>query len=945
MAKARSKEMRKIENLLDAEKPNRLRSINSLSSKLEQASKERTDKKSGSSSNMAKSSSTLMAHLSKMAGAMADQAKLLSTEVAKNAAVITKGSLKAVADASLQMSRAIGQDINWNKQAIMAQALSKSTPIFGYFAAKFMETDVFKNAADKIKQHIGGALQQVGDKFGSVFAKGFDKVRGLFGGKGNANNIKKNFRIPSMAVGGYVAKEGLINVHPAEVIMPIDKVMNLINSRVNGDSFNIGDTIQRLASINRDYMDTYRSDKKDNRIFFRTFLDSIQTQNEDMLIEIKRAIAGNFTLTKQIGMAWQKTLELHPGFRAMVVTGNFFSETMKAPFRMLFRRRGATYAKDLPRDQQPLTNQMKTLHVIYTGMMWQFDHIGTLLHGLYVPLRDMATKQVGKKYPETIERAARLRQSLVTKLIGGGLGNVLEMFGIKGAKNYLTRDLGWKTSLRTIADPLEWFLNKKMGKGNIFTRKLSMKSIYRWNRPKIKLAWRMFKSQLRIRPSQGGMSPAEQSVIYSAYYNEAQIEGQNKITSELHDIKLALEWQVTDQKRKNFFAIFSGLASIIGSALGKLTSMFSGIGSAIGGLASGLGGRLGKTAIGGAVMSIGSKALGFAGKAVGKLTGGLGLGGAAAAGKGFIKNMVSKVGSKIGGSFLGKIVSKMGGKRIASLIASQVAKKAGVSLIPVVGPAIGAAWMLYDLYDMFFDDNDKEKVTEKDVKKSGGIMNYISGAADTVKSKATGLWGNIKSFLGGSEAVNEATGYYESASNKANEYAAQGKQKYNELLAKYTPEQLAAMKEAYMNQIKSSEIYDKVSKNYAEYAPAIEAGFMDYLQQGKDFKLKLPELYETNKGKVVELATQGMNTGQMLAKQLMIEGEQLKTQYATEENIAQLTDLFKGWLTTATNQTQVITNSISNMVNSTIQQTPDVMTRVKESASPHIPKVLQGMLE
>jgi len=55
-------------------------------------------------------------------------------------------------------------------------ALSRATPLFGYFAAKFMETDVFQEAGRRIKERIGDSvsegLSKAGHSVAGIFKKG-----------------------------------------------------------------------------------------------------------------------------------------------------------------------------------------------------------------------------------------------------------------------------------------------------------------------------------------------------------------------------------------------------------------------------------------------------------------------------------------------------------------------------------------------------------------------------------------------------------------------------------------------------------------------------------------------------------------------------------------------------------------------------------------------------
>jgi len=92
----------------------------------------------------------------------------------KNLAVgvknITTETAKATTNAINQYGKAISEDIGINKTNTIAMSLAQATPIYGYFAAKFMETDVFKNATAKIRENIGSAvssgLRSIGSKIG-----------------------------------------------------------------------------------------------------------------------------------------------------------------------------------------------------------------------------------------------------------------------------------------------------------------------------------------------------------------------------------------------------------------------------------------------------------------------------------------------------------------------------------------------------------------------------------------------------------------------------------------------------------------------------------------------------------------------------------------------------------------------------------------------------------
>ena len=101
-------------------------------------------------------------------------------EVAMGTRKITVGTALATKDAIGQYGKAISEDISFKKENIMAMGLARASPIFGYFASKFMETDVFKSAADRIKTTFSDAISSVGGKFKGLFTTGMDRVKGLF---------------------------------------------------------------------------------------------------------------------------------------------------------------------------------------------------------------------------------------------------------------------------------------------------------------------------------------------------------------------------------------------------------------------------------------------------------------------------------------------------------------------------------------------------------------------------------------------------------------------------------------------------------------------------------------------------------------------------------------------------------------------------------------------
>jgi uncharacterized protein with PIN domain len=127
----------------------------------------------------------------------------LTSGVAK----ITADTARATAQVIRQYGQAISQDISFNKKNVVAMALAQTSPLYGYFVAKFLETDVFKRALNKMKTAIGQTLGAIIRPF-----------------KGKA---PKGSEIPHMQTGGKVQATGIAKVHAGETVIPAGMTSSL----------------------------------------------------------------------------------------------------------------------------------------------------------------------------------------------------------------------------------------------------------------------------------------------------------------------------------------------------------------------------------------------------------------------------------------------------------------------------------------------------------------------------------------------------------------------------------------------------------------------------------------------------------------------------------------------------------------------------------------------
>ena len=274
-------------------------------------------------------------------------------------------------------------------------ALARTTPLFGYFAAKFMETDVYKKAKDRMAESISGVFKTVGSSIANIFR-----------GKEKAHSDA----VPKMQRGGYVEKGGMVEVHPAEVVVPIEKILSRID-----DSISVGreiaeitqkTQIRSLAKMSKFVeVDSNKEPVGMTKGFFRA-LREVQTQYEEPSnIRMLRAVLSiQDTLGATIGtweQVWTKMLVEHPTFRQIAFGMKSIGDAFGVGFRvmgMFFKRRGS-YQSHLSKSKNPFEQLGQNLGSLYTGTMWRLDNIWNVSKINAQANRDVATFITGNKYP------------------------------------------------------------------------------------------------------------------------------------------------------------------------------------------------------------------------------------------------------------------------------------------------------------------------------------------------------------------------------------------------------------------------------------------------------------------------------------------------------------------------------------------------------------------
>jgi len=318
---------------------------------------------------------------------------------------------KASAGAVTQYGKAISADINLNKQNVVAMALARSSPIFGYFAAKFVETDVFQNAKEKMKSNISEALGGVTSKFKEGMGSLISRARL----KGKKDRPIKGVeppkeKVPKMQHGGYVEKAGLASLHPAEVVVPIDKILNRIDESI-GVTKDLA-LISRRAQLNTlAKMSTYvKSVEQFEKVgVFKGFMSAMRQVQEQYtepsdIRQLRALLAIQDALGAQVGtlqQVWQKMLVNHPVFRNITFAMRGLGSVFSMPFKFaygVFKSRGG-YQSHLSRTRNPMKAMVENIGLVYSEGMWRLDNIALFTKATAEATRDLSGALIGKKYP------------------------------------------------------------------------------------------------------------------------------------------------------------------------------------------------------------------------------------------------------------------------------------------------------------------------------------------------------------------------------------------------------------------------------------------------------------------------------------------------------------------------------------------------------------------
>jgi hypothetical protein len=441
---------------------NRVKGISSIANNTVKRSKTQYEKQYGTPAahkQTVTATDKALSSLSKATQALASGVKTITVETAKGVKNITASGAKAMNE----YAKAITEDIHINRKNFMVTTIGKFTPLVGYAVAKMMETTVFRNMIDKMKAGLGRALDSVTSRFKRLASMGWekgkefwssamDRISGKTGAvksrMANARKAKKEKasytkeqaikealadarvqsaarkasktkgiedQVPHMASGGYVQKEGLAKVHAAEVVQPVDKIVETIVDTVNkrldakeakkkeglfegtmfekakGQDFFGFDKVGKSIKSGMDIMfrknlaleqRVMKRDKKNQQGLIGSFMTaySQEAKQEELplmerqvraILELKSTISGDQKIRQA---AWEKMLYEHPVFHAITLGMKGIAAGFTSPMKFLFKRRGV-YASQLSTKGTVFERMVDAGAQTFQGLMTKMDDL------------------------------------------------------------------------------------------------------------------------------------------------------------------------------------------------------------------------------------------------------------------------------------------------------------------------------------------------------------------------------------------------------------------------------------------------------------------------------------------------------------------------------------------------------------------------------------------
>jgi len=287
-------------------------------------------------------------------------------------------------------------------------SISRVSPLVGYFVTKLLDTTVFQNIFKKIKTGVGSAISSVAGK-----AKDIISLKKKEEEPAKASPLKRALpevkEIPHLQTGGYIEKGGLARVHPAEVVAPIEDVLDRIDKSAVGQQ-TIFSGIKKILSIaeirSARLENVVMKDQKEKMGLVDSFVNAvnmtfgrqapIMEQSVASMREIQKSLTGTIFSWRQVS---NQMIANNKMLKGAVLTFKSLRTTLGVPWKgiySVFKGRGG-YEAHLPKGASSINNQTKIEGMTYTLLGYRTDEIIFLLKNIYKVMKIIGTGITGQK--------------------------------------------------------------------------------------------------------------------------------------------------------------------------------------------------------------------------------------------------------------------------------------------------------------------------------------------------------------------------------------------------------------------------------------------------------------------------------------------------------------------------------------------------------------------
>ena len=185
-------------------------------------------------------------------------------------------------------------------------------------------------------------------------------------------------KIPHLQSGGYITSGGIAQLHPAEVVVPLEENTGLIDKLSNKISKVLTNTLKTILASTTIVLPLGKAFKAGFKEIYTEFRHgenlSLQERAARAVFDIRNSIVGKQGLIGMFSTFRNAVLFRLPVLSVILKLTTGFLKSKLIPFKLLFKRFN-TYKSDLPTRGSTEEKTANILGIIYVGMMSKFDQV------------------------------------------------------------------------------------------------------------------------------------------------------------------------------------------------------------------------------------------------------------------------------------------------------------------------------------------------------------------------------------------------------------------------------------------------------------------------------------------------------------------------------------------------------------------------------------------